>query len=41
MWETAFKGIVQSKMKILPLFTHPYVVPNLLAVVYEKQKVNF
>jgi len=27
--QNAFKGIVHPKMKILSLFTHPQVVPNL------------
>jgi len=27
--ERVVKGIVHSKMKILSLFTYPYVIPNL------------
>jgi len=27
--KTSFKGLVHPKMKILSVFTHPHVVPNL------------
>jgi len=27
--DSRFKGLVHPKMKILSVFTHPYVVPNL------------
>ncbi len=27
--ETAFKGLVHLKIKILSLITHPHIVPNL------------
>jgi len=29
-----FKGLVHPKMKILSVFTHPYVVPNLYVFIF-------
>ncbi len=36
---SALKGIVHLKMKILSLFTHTYVVPNLYAFLYHVKLV--
>jgi len=32
-----FKGLVHLKMKILSVFTHPHVVPNLYVFISIKQ----
>ncbi len=36
---SALKGIVHLKMKILSLFTHTHVVPNLYAFLYHVKLV--
>jgi len=33
------KGLVHPKMKILSVFTHPHVVPNLYVFIYSAEHI--